>query len=352
MNLHIEKTQQSRLTQTDFNNLEFGAVNSDHMFVADFENGKWGNEKIIPFQNISLSPACSALHYAQMTFEGMKAYRASNGDLLIFRPQAHLDRINRSNRRICIPEVPKEYFFEAIDELVKLDQEWIPNKEGCSLYLRPFIFASDPYIGVKPSSSYKFIIFTCPVAGYYKGSVKVVVETEFVRASEGGIGEAKTGGNYAASLLPAKLANEKGYHQLLWTDSKEHKYFEESGTMNLMFLINDTLVTPPLAGSILPGITRDCILTIARDMGIPVEERKVSVDEVLEAHANGSLKDAFGTGTAATITHIETIHYKGKDFVLPSIESRMLSTKLSQTLVDIKHGVIEDKFNWVHRIKK
>jgi branched-chain amino acid aminotransferase len=205
---------------------------------------------------------------------------------------------------------------------------------------------------VKPSSSYKFIIFTCPVAGYYKGSVKVVVETEFVRASEGGIGEAKTGGNYAASLLPAKLANEKGYHQLLWTDSKEHKYFEESGTMNLMFLINDTLVTPPLAGSILPGITRDCILTIARDMGVPVEERKVSVDEVLEAHANGSLKDAFGTGTAATITHIETINYKGKDYVLPSIESRTLSTKLSQTLVDIKHGVIEDKFNWVHRIKK
>ncbi|MFN8414908.1 MAG: branched-chain amino acid aminotransferase [Cytophagaceae bacterium] len=348
----VEKTTQSKLAQTNFDQLEFGAVNSDHMFVADYVNGEWTGMKIVPFQNITLSPACSALHYAQMVFEGMKAYRASNGDLLVFRPDKHLERMNNSNRRICMPEMPRSFFYEAIDQLVTLDQEWIPNKEGCSLYLRPFIFATDPYIGVKPSSNYKFIIFTCPVAGYYKGTVNVIVESKYVRAAEGGIGEAKTGGNYAASLLPAKLASEKGYHQILWTDSKEHQYFEESGTMNLMFVINNTLVTPPLGGSILPGITRDCILTLARDWGVKVEERKISANEILEAYNNGTLQDAFGTGTAATITHIAKIHFNGTDIVLPSVEKRELSNKLNQTLLDIKHGVAEDKFGWVHRIQK
>ncbi|MCU0416021.1 MAG: branched-chain amino acid aminotransferase [Cytophagaceae bacterium] len=346
----IEKTTQSRLSQTNFDQLEFGAVNSDHMFVADYVNGEWTSMKIIPFQSISVSPACSALHYAQMVFEGMKAYRASNGDLLVFRPEKHLERINNSNRRMCMPELPSSFFFEAIDQLVHLDQDWIPRKEGCSLYLRPFIFATDPYIGVKPSATYKFIIFTCPVAGYYKGTVNVVVESKFVRAAEGGVGEAKTGGNYAASLLPAKLAADKGYHQILWTDSKEHEFFEESGTMNLMFVINDTLITPPLGGSILPGITRDCILTIARDWGVKVEERKIGIKEIVNAYQNGSLQDAFGTGTAATITHIAKIHHNGADYTLPASEDRVLSNKLNQYLLDIKHGVAEDKFGWVHRI--
>ena len=306
----------------------------------------------MPFQNISVSPACSSLHYAQTVFEGMKAYRADNGDLLVFRIEKHLERLNNSNRRLCIPEIPREYFIDAIEELVKLDEAWIPAQEGCSLYLRPFIFGNDPFIGVKPASNYKFIIFTCPVAGYYKGTVKVIIENEFVRAADGGVGAAKTGGNYAASLLPAKLAADKGYQQILWTDSKEHKYFEESGTMNLMFVINNVLITPSLDGSILPGITRDSILTIAKDWGVKVEERKVSVEEVITAIANGTLQDAFGTGTAATITQISTIHHNGKDLVLPDPAKRELSNKLNQTLLDIKHGVAEDKYNWVHRIKK
>ena len=352
VNFPIERTQHSRLSETDFSNLEFGTVNSDHMFVVDYKKGEWVDPKIIPFQNISVSPACSSLHYGQTVFEGMKAFRAPNGDLLVFRPEKHLERMNNSNRRLCIPEIPAEYFYDAIDALVKLDQDWIPNQEGCSLYLRPFIFANDPFIGVKPSSAYKFMIFTCPVAGYYKGTVKVIIESDFVRASPGGIGAAKTGGNYAASLLPAKLAADKGYQQILWTDSKEHKYFEESGTMNLMFVINDVLITPSLDGSILPGITRDTILTIAKDWGVKVEERRVSVEEVITAFNNGTLQDAFGTGTAATITQIAEIHHNGKDMVLPPVAGRTLSNKLNQTIVDLKNGIGEDKYKWVHRIKK
>ncbi|MDF2456664.1 MAG: ilvE, partial [Cytophagaceae bacterium] len=301
-NISVEKVKQSRISQTDFSNLEFGAVYSDHMLVSDYSNHAWSNTRIIPFAPITMSPASSVLHYGQTIFEGMKAYRAKNGDVLIFRMDAHIARLNKSCERLCIPPLDENIFMDGIHQLVKLEQDWIPNEKGCSLYLRPFVFATDAFIGVKPSSSYKFITFACPVAGYYKGTVKVIIETEYVRAAEGGIGFAKAGGNYAASLLPAKKATDKGYQQILWTDSKEHKYFEESGTMNVMFVIGDTLVTPPLSSSILAGITRDSILTIAREWGVKVEERRVSVEEVVEAHKKGLLKDAFGTGTAATIT--------------------------------------------------
>ena len=351
INIDIEKATKSKLSETDFSNLEFGAVYSDHMFVADYKKGEWVKPKITPFQNLSMSPATSVLHYGQTVFEGMKAHRADNGDILIFRPQAHHQRMNASCRRLCMAETSEELFMEGLVELVKLDRNWIPSLEGCSLYIRPFMYASDEFIGVKPSSSYKFIIFTSPVSGYYKGTVKVIVEPEFVRAAEGGIGFAKTGGNYAASLLPAKLAVEKGYQQILWTDSKEHKYFEESGTMNVMFVIDDVLITPPLSSSILAGITRDSILTLAKDWGVKVEERKVSIDEVVSALENNKLQDAFGTGTAATITHISVINNKGKDYELPHISTRKLSNKLNETLMDIKHGKAEDKYNWIYRIK-
>lgn len=351
LKIEIEKVKNSKITEIDFQNLEFGATYADHMLVADFKNKEWANPKIVPFQNISMSPATSVLHYGQSIFEGMKAYRGDNNEILIFRPEAHLKRINDSARRLCMPELTKEIFLDGLVELLKLDNEWIPSLEGCSLYLRPFMYASDEFIGVRPSNNYKFIIFTCPVSGYYKGTVKVKVETEYVRAAEGGIGFAKSGGNYAASLYPAKLANEQGYQQILWTDSKEHKYFEESGTMNVMFQINDTIVTPPLSTSILSGITRDSIITLAKDWGIKVEERRVSIDEVIEAHKNGSLKDAFGTGTAATITQISAIHYNGKDYELPETSKRELSNKLNKGLIDIKHGHAEDKHNWVFRIK-
>jgi branched-chain amino acid aminotransferase len=351
LNISIEKTTRSRISETDFSHLEFGAVYSDHMFVSDYKKSQWSNAKIVPFQNVTMSPATSVLHYGQSVFEGMKAYKADNGDILIFRPEAHIKRMNASCERLCMPEVSKEMFMEGLTELVKLDKNWIPALEGCSLYLRPFMYASDEFIGVKPSSSYKFIIFTCPVSGYYKGTVKVIIETEYVRAADGGIGFAKTGGNYAASLLPAKLAVEKGYQQLLWTDAKEHKYFEESGTMNVMFVINDTLITPPLSSSILAGVTRDSILTLARDWGMKVEERKVSVEEVVEAMKKGKLQDAFGTGTAATITQISVIHHNGTDYELPPVNSRKVSNKLNDELMNIKLGKAPDKFGWVYRIK-
>jgi branched-chain amino acid aminotransferase len=351
-NISVEKVKQSRISQTDFSNLEFGAVYSDHMLVSDYSNHAWNNTRIIPFQPITMSPAASVLHYGQTIFEGMKAYRAKNGDILIFRMDAHIARLNKSCERLCIPPLDENIFMDGIHQLVKMEQDWIPNEKGCSLYLRPFVFATDEFIGVKPSSTYKFITFACPVAGYYKGTVKVIIETEYVRAAEGGIGYAKAGGNYAASLLPAKKATDKGYQQILWTDSKEHKYFEESGTMNVMFVIGDTLVTPPLSSSILAGITRDSILTIAREWGVKVEERRVSVDEIVEAHKKGLLKDAFGTGTAATITHIAAINYKGEDMVLPPAENRELSNKLNDHILGLKYGDIEDTHGWIYRIKK
>ncbi|MFL5729996.1 MAG: branched-chain amino acid aminotransferase [Cytophagaceae bacterium] len=351
MNIEIEKAQKSKLKETDFNNLEFGATYSDHMFIADYKNNEWVKPRIVPFQNFSMSPASAVLHYGQSIFEGLKAYHGENHEVLVYRPQAHQKRLNVSAKRLCMPEVPEEIFMEGLTALLKIDREWIPPYEGCSLYIRPLLYATDEFIGVHPSNTYRFVIFTCPVSGYYKGTVKVKVETEFVRAAEGGIGFAKSGGNYASSLYPAKLAAEQGYQQLLWTDAKEHKYFEESGTMNVMFQINDTLVTPPLHSSILAGVTRDSIITLAKDWGIKIEERKVSIDEVIAAHKDGSLKDAFGTGTAATITHISVINYKGEDLYLPESSKREISNRLGKTLNDIKLGKMEDKHKWVLKIK-
>lgn len=349
-NIEIEKTKNSRISQVDFQHLEFGAVYSDHMFVVDYENGEWQHPKITSFKNLSLSPATAALHYGQTIFEGLKAYKKGD-EILCFRPDAHAKRFNKSAERLCMPTVPEELYMAGLTELLKLDQQWIPDTEGCALYIRPMMYASDEFIRVRPSSNYKFIIFTSPVSGYYKGTVKVIVETEYVRAAEGGIGFAKSGGNYAASLLPAKIASEKGYQQILWTDSKEHKYFEESGTMNLMFQLGDTLVTPPLSTSILAGITRDSILKLAKQQGIKIEERKVSIDEVLEAHKNNTLADAFGAGTAATITHISTIHYNGKDYELPDVSTRKISSKLASDLNNIRLGLAEDSNGWVYKVK-
>jgi branched-chain amino acid aminotransferase len=350
LNIETEKIKNSTISQIDFKNLEFGAVYSDHMFVIDYKSGAWQTPKITPFRNLSLSPATAALHYGQTLFEGLKAFKQGN-EILIFRPQAHAKRLNRSAERLCMPTVNEDLFLEGLTQLLRLDQQWIPAAEGCSLYIRPMMYASDEFIGVKPSSNYKFIIFTSPVSGYYKGTVKVLVETKYVRAAEGGIGFAKSGGNYAASLLPAKLAAQKGYQQILWTDSKEHKYFEESGTMNIVFQIGDTLVTPPLSTSILEGITRDSMITLAKDQGIKIEERKISIDEVTEAYRAGKLNDAFGVGTAATITHISTIHHEGEDIILPDVSKREISNKLGSQLNDIRLGKTEDKHGWVYRIK-
>jgi len=350
MNIDIEKTSLSRIPQIDFAHLEFGAVYSDHMFAVDFKGEEWKNPKVLPFQNLTMSPATAALHYGQTIFEGMKAFRGSGNEILVYRPQAHCRRMNKSAERLCMPQISEEIFLEGLNHLLAIDHEWVPNIDGCSLYIRPMMYASDEFIRVKPSANYKFIIFTSPVAKYYSGTVKVIVENKYVRSAEGGVGFAKTGGNYAGSLLPTKIAAEKGYQQILWTDAKEHKFIEESGTMNIMFQIGDTLVTPSLSSSILAGVTRDSLITIAKEWGIKVEERKISIDELVDAHQTGRLKDAFGTGTAATVTHISEIHYNGVDLVLPDVSKREISTRLAEELINIRLGKAEDKFNWIHKI--
>lgn len=350
MKIEIRKVSQSHLSEVNFNTIEFGEVYSDHMFVADFKDGEWGNFSIQPYEDLKLAPGNCTLHYGQSVFEGLKAYRTADDQILVFRPYDNLKRMNKSSERMCMPEIPEEVFIDGLRELVKIDKDWVPGIEGTSLYIRPFMIAMDEYIGIRPSHTYKFIIFTCPVAAYYSEPVKVKIEQRYVRASKGGLGFAKVAGNYAASLYPAKLAHEQGYQQLIWTDCQEHKYIEESGTMNLMFILNDKLITPVTGETILNGITRDSIITLSKELGMEVEERNISIDELIEGLENGSLKDAFGTGTAATIAHIKTIGYNGKDFSLPPVSSRDFSNRILDTLEKLKRGEIEDKYNWLLHI--
>lgn len=349
--ISIKKTEVSRINSVDFNDIKFGKHFSDHMFVANYKNGKWENLEIVPFGNIPISPACAALHYGQAIFEGMKAYKNSQGEVLIFRPLENAKRINISAKRMCIPEIPESIFMEALTELLILDKNWVPTQEGASLYIRPFIFASEPVLGVRPAEEYTFMIITSPVGSYYGEPVNVKIETEYSRAADGGVGFAKAAGNYGAALYPAKLGQMQGYHQLVWTDSVEHKYIEESGTMNIFFYINDKLITPSLdRKTTLPGVTRDSIIQIAKKWGITVEEKRVSVQEVIDAIKNNTLKDAFGSGTAATIAQIKKIHFNGTDYELPPVENRNPSAKIGKYLDEIKRGIEADTYNWVMRI--
>jgi branched-chain amino acid aminotransferase len=348
--LKIDRVKDSRLLSVNYDNLPFGKIFSDHMFSADFIDGSWKNLQILPYGPLSLSPASSALHYGQAIFEGMKAQKNSNGDVLLFRPKDNFNRINRSAKRLCIPELPEEIFMNGLVQLLKTDAAWVPDKEGFSLYIRPFMFATDPFIGVRPSDTYKFIIFSCPVAPYYSEPVKVKIEDTYVRASEGGVGFSKAAGNYAAALYPSKLAQDKGYQQLIWTDSSDHKYIEEAGTMNILFVINNTLITPPINNTTLAGITRDSVLTIARDWKMKVEERKITVHEVIDAIEKGTLTEAFGTGTAATIANISKIAYGDKEYNLKKIDETFFSYKVKDELNKIKSGQIPDRHNWIHII--
>ncbi|QNF33688.1 branched-chain amino acid aminotransferase [Adhaeribacter swui] len=345
--IQIQKTANSRLSAVDFNNLDFGAVFSDHMLVIDYANGEWQTPTIVPFGNFSLSPANPALHYGQAIFEGLKAYKNEQGDISIFRPLANLERLNLSAERLCMPTLPEELYMQGLTELLRLDADWIPAVAGSALYIRPFMFATGEFLGVRPATEYRFAIITCPVNAYYSAPLRVKVEETYVRSVEGGFGFSKAAGNYAGSLLPAQKALEAGYHQLLWTDGKTHEYFEESGTMNLMFVINGTLVTPALSTSILAGITRDSILQLAKDQGIPVEERKVSVAEVMDAINQGTLQEAFGCGTAAVVSQIVTIGYQGQDFDLPPVSERKYSPLLAQLLDDIRTGKKTDTHHWM-----
>jgi len=348
--IEIIETLNSRIGQVDFDNIPFGRVFSDHMFQTDFIDGKWKKVLVSPYEDLSLAPASSVLHYGQAIFEGMKAFKSVDGRIGLFRPLENAKRLNESAKRMCMPEIPEELFMDGLSKLVRLDKAWIPTSSGSALYIRPFMFANDPYIGVKASEHYKFIIFTGPVGLYYTTPLKLKVERHFARAAKGGFGQAKAAGNYAGSLYPAKLAKEQGYDQLLWTDSVEHEYVEESGTMNIMFVIDGTLLTPPTSDSILNGITRDSALTLARDWGLNVEERPIRVAEIIDAIQNNSLTEAFGIGTAATISHIATIGFEDQDYPLPAIESREISNKLLKALTKIKIGEMEDPHNWIKRI--
>jgi branched-chain amino acid aminotransferase len=349
--IKVTKNEHSKINQVDFDNIPFGRVFSDHMLVAHYSNGEWSSAEIMPFQNLQLHPAMSALHYGQAIFEGMKAYKGPNGEPLLFRPIDNFLRFNKSAERMCMAEVPEEIFMDGLKQLIELDQEWIPSKEGSSLYIRPYMFATDEYVGIKPSDNFTFIIFTCPVGAYYPEPVAVKIEENFVRAAEGGVGAAKAAGNYAASLYPNKQVMAEGYQQLIWTDAKEHKYIEESGTMNVFFVKDGKLVTPDTTrDTILKGVTRRSVITLAKQNGFEVEERRVEVKEVVEALENGRVSEAFGAGTAATIAHISAIGFRDKRFELPEISTRKISNTMLQQLNDIRLGRVEDTNNWVVKI--
>lgn len=352
MSIKITQTSQSRLPKVDFNNIPFGRVFSDHVFTVDYADGKWQTPEIKPFGEMLLSPACSALHYGQSIFEGMKAnLDAQTGEVLLFRPEENAKRLNKSAVRMGMPELPVETFLEGLKTLIQIDKQWVPNVEDSALYIRPYMFANDHFIGVKKAANYRFIIFTCPVGAYYPKPVSVWIEKDFKRAFPGGTGAAKAAGNYAATLYPASLANEKGYDQILWTDGLESKYVEEIGTMNVFFVINGKALTPELDGTILEGITRESVIQLMKNRGIEVEERKVSVAEILAAYENGTLEEVFGVGTAATITHISDLGYEDVKYPLPSIPDRKISNAVKEELVNIKLGILPDPHDWIIRIK-
>lgn len=354
MSIRITPTTKSRLTEVDFNHLVFGKVFSDHMFMADVEDGTWNEGNILPYGRFEVAPSMSALHHAQAIFEGMKVYRSPEGNPMLFRWHDNFERLNVSAARMCMPPVPEQLFWEGFSNLVMIDKAFIPTKEDTALYVRPVYFATEEAIGVKASRSYRFIIFTTPTGPFYSEPLKVFIEQHFSRSADGGTGYAKAAGNYGGSFFPTRQALDRGYHQLIWTDARENRYVEESGSMNLMFVFGNRLVTPSLSPSKLAGITRDSILTLARHNGIEVEERDISVDEILDQYAAGQLKEAFGVGTAANVAHIAEIGYEknGKEerMILPSMADRPIADFLGKTLTSIKLGLSDDPFGWVTRL--
>ncbi|MBK7183255.1 MAG: branched-chain amino acid aminotransferase [Bacteroidetes bacterium] len=350
VSIKVQQTTNSRVGELDYNKIIFGHQFSDHMFLVDYNDGVWHDAQIIPYGPVPMSPATSALHYGQAIFEGMKAYKNDKGEVFLFRPYDNHKRINISAERMAMATIPEEIFMEGLKQLISLDKGWVPDTDGSSLYIRPFIIGTDEFIGVKPSDNYRFYIITSPAGKYYNAPVKVLVETNYIRAVEGGVGYVKASGNYGRSLFPTKLAQQRGYQQIIWTDSKNHRYLEESGTMNLMVVIDDVLITPPIGDTILAGITRDSVLTLARDWKMKVQERKISIDEVIDAHKRGTLEEMFGTGTAATIAHIASFGFEGKDYELPATEGRIFSNRVAQELENIRKGKSEDKHNWMVKI--
>jgi branched-chain amino acid aminotransferase len=343
--IEVTKTKTSKIKDVDFDNLSFGSIFSDHMLISNYENGEWEIPKIVPYQAISLDPSAKIFHYGQSVFEGMKAYKDKHNEAFLFRPEDNCKRLNISSKRLAIPELPQAYFMEGLKKLLELDSAWIPTNEGSSLYIRPFIFATGKGFHASPANAYKFIIATAPSGAYFSGKVKVLIEETYSRSANGGVGYAKAGGNYAGQFYPTQLAVKKGYNQVIWTDDTSHEYIEEAGAMNIFVRINDTLLTGPVSDRILDGITRKSIIEIAKDEGIAIDIRKISVKELVEAAKNGSLKEMFGAGTAAVVSPISTFGYRDTDYDLPELENTFAS-RLKKRITDIQTNKAEDKFGW------
>lgn len=349
MELTIERATELQ-TKPNWSDLTFGTTFTDHMFVMDYEVGKgWYDARIMPYQDLPLSPAAVVLHYGQTVFEGLKAYKDDAGEIFLFRPDENMKRMNDSCERLCMPTFDGQFVIEAMKQLIEIEQDWVPEVDGMALYIRPVMYATEAHLGVSPSKSYRFIVLLSPVGSYYAegiNPVKIAVESQFVRAVKGGTGAAKTAGNYAAALKAQEVAEKEGYSQVLWLDGREQKYIEEVGAMNVFFKIDGKIVTPELNGSILPGITRKSVLQLLRHWEMDVEERRLSIDELLEAAKNGSLEEAFGTGTAAVISPIGELFYKGKKTVINNNEIGPVAKKIYDTITGIQSGDVEDPFGW------
>ena len=348
-NLEIQTTERSRLPDVDFDNLGFGGNFADHMFSMVYQDGRWTDHKIVPYGPIPIAPGTGSLHYSQSAFEGLKAFHGADGVIRIFRPDMNAKRLANSCERLCLPEVDERTFKAAIRELVQIDKAWIPQKRGQALYIRPLIFGDEEHLDVRPSNRYRFIVMTCPVRAYYGDEIAPValdVQNHYTRAAPGGVGESKTGGNYAAALLPGEKARASGFNQALWLDGVEHRYVEEVGQMNIFFRMGDTVVTPDLRGTILPGVTRDSVITLLHDRGITVEERRIDIDEVAEGIRSGHLTEAFGAGTAAVISPVGQIAVQGERLTINDNKLGPLTSQLYDAVTAIQYGEVEDTHNW------
>ena len=347
--MKINKAKTSKISNVDFDNLTFGKHFTDHMFICDYNNS-WNNARIVPYQNIDISPSARVFHYGQAIFEGMKAYKNNSGEIFLFRPDENFERFNKSSKRLAIPEIDKEVFFKGLVELLKVDSEWVKAGYDNSLYIRPFVIASEASISASEAVEYSFMIICTPAKSYYQNQeIWVKVEEKFSRAAKGGVGYAKASGNYAAQFYPTKIAREEGYQQIIWTDSNNHNLIEEAGTMNLFFRINDTLITSPTSDSILDGITRKSIIEIAKNMDIDVDERPISVNELVDSHKTGALKEIFGTGTAVTILPINGFGFRENKYKLENIPSSY-SNLLKKTLHEIQFGEKSNFSDWQFKV--
>lgn len=349
--IKVTQIEKSKISTIDFDNLSFGTVFSDHMMVCDYKNGQWQQAEIKPYEPFTFDPSASVFHYGQALFEGMKAYKGENNEVFLFRPDQNIKRFNKSSERMAIPEFPEDLFLEGLNQLLGLDADWIPQGEGQSLYVRPFVIATEPCIQANPSKEYRFAIICSPVSSYFSGAVKVKIEDHYSRATPGGFGYAKAAGNYGGQFYPTQLAKAEGFHQIIWTDAISHQYIEEAGTMNVFVRIGDTLITNPTSDTILDGVTRKSLIQLAKDLNIPLEVRPIAISELIEASAKGELLELFGAGTAAVISLIETFNYKGQNYHVEN-DANSYAQQLKKALTDIQLNRAEDQHQWRYKVQQ